>query len=42
VVSDRLTTPVQLGRSLKEFEAYLASRPTEAARQVPVKRGAGL
>jgi len=41
-VSDRLTTPVQLGRSLKEFEAYLASRPTEAARKVPVKRGAGL
>ena len=32
-VSNRLTTPVQLGRSLKEFEAYLASRPTDAARR---------
>ena len=34
-VSDWVTTPVQLGRSLKEFEAYLGSRPMEATRKPP-------
>jgi|TARA_B100001964_G_scaffold57537_1_gene65142 threonine synthase len=35
-VADRLTTPVQLGRTLKEFEQYLASQPTEEARKAPI------
>ena len=39
VVANQVTAPVQLGRSLKEFEAYLASRPTEAVRSAPALDG---
>ena len=35
-VADCVTAPVQLGRTLKEFEEYLASQPTEEARQAPI------
>ena len=39
VVANQVTAPVQLGRSLKEFGAYLASRPTEAVRSAPALDG---
>ena len=35
-VADDLATPVQLGRTLKEFERYLESQPTEGPRKAPI------
>ena len=35
-VADCVATPIQLGRTLKEFEQYLESQPTEGARKAPI------